>query len=68
MLAVWRRTCEADTVAIDVKKYLTRNSVVCMTYPKNPMGAEYSFDTKNLILTIRLPKQKSARFFEIEVN
>ena len=67
-LAVWRRTCEEDTTVIDLKKYLNASSVVRMTYPKNPMGAAFSFDAEHLTLTVQLPRQNSARFFEIEVN
>ena len=67
-LAVWRRTCETDTVVFDLKKYLNAASVVRMTYPKNPMGAEFSFNGDELTLTVKLPKPNSARFFEIEVN
>ena len=67
-LAVWRRTSEADMVVIDLKKYLTPSSTVTMTYPKNPMGATFTFDSKNQILSVRLPSKNSARFFEIEVN
>ena len=67
-LAVWRRTDGADTIAIDLKKYLNHTSTVAMTYPQDPMGAEFSFDAENLILAVKLPKQNSARFFEIEVN
>ena len=67
-LAVWRRTCETDTAVFDLKKYLNAASVVRMTYPKNPMGAEFSFNGDELTLTVKLPKPNSARFFEIEVN
>lgn len=67
-LAVWRRTCETDTVAIDLKKYLNQNSVIHMTYPKNLMGAKFSYDGERCTLTVKLPKENSARFFEIEVN
>ena len=67
-LAVWRRTCEEDTVVIDLKKYLNASSTVRMTYPQNPMGATCAFDADALTLTVKLPARNSARFFEIEVN
>ena len=67
-LAVWHRTCDADTIAIDLKKYLNSSSTVAMTYPQNPMGATFSFDSENQILSVRLPSKNSARFFEVEVN
>ena len=67
-LAVWRRTCDADAVDIDLKKYLNPTSTVAMTYPKNPMGAEFSFDSEDRMLSVKLPHKNSARFFEIEVN
>ena len=67
-LAVWRRTDDTDTVAIDLKKYLKQSSTVSMMYPQDPMGATFSFDSENLILSVRLPNKNSARFFEIEVN
>ena len=67
-LAVWRRTCDKDTVEIDLSKYLNARSTVKLTYPMNPMGAEFAFDAERQILSVRLPKKNSARFFEIEVN
>ena len=67
-LAVWRRETDACELAIDMSKYLNASSKVKMTYPADPMGAEYSFDAEALILNVRLPKKNSARFFEIEVK
>ena len=67
-LAVWRREKDADTLCIDMSKYLNSRSTVKRTYPSKSMGAEYSFDADSLTLTVKLPKKNSARFFEIEVN
>ena len=67
-LAVWRRECDGDTLSIDMSKYLKADSEIKLTYPQNPMGAEYCFDHNSLTLTVKLPKKNSARFFEIEVN
>ena len=67
-LAVWRRECDEDTLAIDMSRYLNGGSVVALTYPCDPMGAEYSFDTQTLNLKVKLPRKNSARFFEIEVK
>ena len=67
-LAVWRRECDEDTVAIDMSKYLGGKAKVSMTYPCKSMGAEYFFDREKLMLTVKLPKKNSARFFEIEVK
>lgn len=67
-LAVWRRECDEDTVDIDMSRYLNGGSSVALTYPCDPMGAEYSFDTQTLNLKVKLPRKNSARFFEIEVK
>lgn len=67
-LAVWRRESDEDTLCIDMSKYLKCGVKVNMAYPNDPMGAEYCFNKDRLILTVKLPKKNSARFFEIEVN
>ena len=67
-LAVWRRECDEDTLSIDMSKYLNARSAVRMTYPQSAMGAEYSFDSESLSLSVKLTRKNSARFFEIEVN
>lgn len=67
-LAVWRRECGEDTVDIDMSRYLNDGSRVALTYPCDPMGAEYSFNSQTLTLKVKLPRKNSARFFEIEVK
>ena len=67
-LAVWRRDCDEATLTLDLSEYLEGEAVVEMTYPQNPMGAEFSYNGDTCALTVRLPKRNSARFFEIEVK
>ena len=67
-LAVWRRDCDEASVTLDLSEYLEGEAVVEMTYPQNPMGAEFSYNGDTCALTVRLPKRNSARFFEIEVK
>lgn len=66
-LAVYRRDVCDDTIMIDLSKYTSKNTKVKLAYPSNPMGAEYSFAPSSGILTVKLPKANSARFFEINI-
>ncbi len=64
-LAVWRRHSVEDTLMIDLSKYTTAKSSVKMVYPSDPMGAKFEFNSASGILSVKLPKYNSARFFEI---
>ena len=65
-LAVWRRNSKEDIITVDLSKYTGKNSSVKLAYPSKPMnGADFAFNPSSGILTVKLPKQNSARFFEI---
>jgi len=66
-LAVFRRDIGEDTIMIDLSKYTTAKTKVKLAYPSNPMGAEFSFSASNGVLCVKLPKENSARFFEINI-
>ncbi len=66
-LAVWRRNSTEDTLMIDLSKYTTKKSTVKLAYPSDPMGAVFAFNPSSGILSVKLPKTNSARFFEISI-
>lgn len=66
-LAVWRLNSPEDTIVVDLSKYLAANSKVSLAYPSDPMGAEFVYNPSSKLLTVKLPKRCSARFFEIRI-
>jgi len=64
-LAVWRRHSKEEIITIDLSKYTNAKSTAKLVYPQDPMGADFAFNASSGILTVKLPKTNSARFFEI---
>jgi len=64
-LAVFRINTATETLTIDLSKWTNAKTKVKLAYPSNPKGTEYVFNNNTRSLTIKLPKNNSARYFEI---
>ena len=66
-LAVWKFEDMAEVIEIDLNKYFCGKKVECtLAYP-TAIATEYVYNKNTNILSVRLPKDRSARFFEINV-
>ena len=67
-LAVWKFTESADTVQIPLAKYTAgKTAAVELTYPAS-IPTAYLFNPASGILTVKLPKPHTARFFTITLR
>ncbi len=66
-VAVWRRNSETDTCILPIAYTNGKIASVKCAYPKFE-ECEYSWNSVNTTLTVRLPKQFSARLFEITLE
>jgi len=66
-LAVWKFEDMAEVIEIDLNKYFGGKKIECsLAYP-SLIATEYVYNKNTNILSVRLPKDRSARFFEINV-
>jgi alpha-galactosidase len=65
LLAVWRLASTEDTVKIDLSRWCAAGATVKLRYPFAPRGMEFVYGEG--VLSVRLPKPNSARYFEITV-
>jgi hypothetical protein len=63
LLAVWRLTSTEDTVKIDLSRWCAAGATVKLRYPSAPRGMEFAYGGG--VLSVRLPKPNTARYFEI---
>jgi alpha-galactosidase len=63
LLAVWRLASTEDTVKIDLSRWCASGATVRLRYPSAPHGMEFAYGGG--VLSVRLPKPNSARYFEI---
>lgn len=63
LLAVWRLASTEDTVKIDLSRWCASGATVRLRYPSAPRGMEFAYGEG--VLSVRLPKPNSARYFEI---
>ena len=63
-VAVWRRNSENDTCIIPIKYTYCKSVLVKCAYP-NFKECDYAWNDINKTLTVRLPKEFTARLFEI---
>lgn len=66
-LAVWRRNSETDHCVIPIHDTEKKEVSVVCAYPSYK-ECDYSWNSRNHSLTVRLPKEYSARLFEITID
>lgn len=66
-LAVWKFEDSSEVIKIDLSKYFGgKKAKAALAYPSS-IETEYTYNANTSILSVRMPKDRTARFFEINV-
>lgn len=64
---MWKLQDVAEVIEIDLNKYFCGKKVSCsLAYPK-AIATDFVYNKNANILSVRTPKDRTARFFEINV-
>lgn len=66
-LAVWKLEDEAEVIEIDLSKYFADKKVKAEYVYPLAIATEYTYNVNTCKLSVRMPKDRTARFFELNV-
>lgn len=66
-LAVWKFEDSAEVIKIDLSKYFAGKKVKAEFVYPTAIETEYAYNANTNILSVKMPKDRTARFFELSV-